>query len=352
MYRTALAVLMLAPALVACGAERAPTASHSAPERDALLARVGSSLVAVDARTGRTLEQVALGAHDASFDAVYTAATDGDLTTVVATDPVGGRRLRSIELPGRWVIPVAAGSTPDGAVSGDGSVLALAGPGSDGESRFALLATDLTSQPRRFVLRGRYEFDAMAPDGSALYLSEIRDDGRYRVRAYDVESGALRPRVVVDKTTLGLLMEGVPVTRAVDPSGSPVHTLYRGGPAGAFVHSLDTQRGTALCIFLPNSKRAGPDWRIALDPRLDELHALNRDLGTHYVIDPTSGEVTPAPRGAPLPSLAASSADDARTYAIDPDGTIVVRDGAGAQIARLPAPSPEAELLAIRRSGS
>jgi len=351
-YRTALASLMLVPALAACGADPAPNASRTAPERDALLARVGDSLVAVDARTGRTLQRVTLGAHDASFDALYTAANAGDTTTIVATHPVSGRRLRSIELGGRWIVPVAAGSTPDGAVSGDGKVLALAGSGGDGESRFALLATDLKSQPRRFSLRGRYEFDAMAPDASVLYLSEIRDDGRYRVRAYDVESGALRPQVVVDKTAVGLLMQGVPVTRAVDPSGSPVHTLYRGGPAGAFVHSLDTQRGTALCIFLPNSRRAGPDWRIALDPRLDELHALNRDRGTHYVIRPTSGEVTPAPPGTPLPGLAASSADDARIYAIDPDGAIAVRDGTGAQIATLPGPSAEAELLAIRRSGS
>jgi hypothetical protein len=353
-YRTALVVLMLAPALVACGAEPAPNASDTSPERETLLARIGTSLVAVDARTGSTLQAVALGAHDASLDAVYTATNDGDAgtTTVIATDPVSSRHLRSIEVPGRWTIPVAAGSTPDGAVSGDGEVLALAGPSSERLSHFALLDTDLTSQPQRFALRGRYDFDAMAPDGSALYLSEIRVDGRYRVRAYDVKRSALRPQVVVEKTSLGLLMQGAPVTRAVDPSGSPVHTLYRGGPAGAFVHSLNTQQGTALCIFLPDSKRAGPDWRLALDTRLGEVHALNRDLGAHYVIDPASGEVTPAPPGTTLPSLAASSPDGARTYAIEPDGTIAVRDSAGAQIGTLPSPGPEAELLAIRRNGS
>lgn len=354
MYRTVMAVLMLAPALVACGAEPASNASHTSAARDTLLARVGTSLVAVDAHTGRTLQRVSLGAHDASLDAVYTARNDAEVgtTTVIATDPVSGRRLRSIKVPGRWGIPVAAGSTPDGAMSGDGNVLALAGPRSERLSRFALLRTDLTSRPQRFALPGRYDFDAMAPDGSALYLSEIRDDGRYRVRAYDVKSGALQPQVVVDKTAVGLLMQGAPVTRAVDPSGSPVYTLYRGGPAGAFVHSLNTQRGTALCIFLPDSKRAGPNWRLALDPHRGELHALNRDLGTHYVIDPTSGEVTPVPPGTPLPSVAASSPDDARAYAIDRDGTIAVRDSTGARIGTLPLPSPDAELLAIRRNGS
>jgi hypothetical protein len=346
--RTVLAVLMLAPALVACGAEPAPVASPASPDREMLLARAGDSLLAVDARSGRTLRRLPLGAHDASLDAVYTATSDAETTTVTATSPVSGERLRSIELPGQWVIPVAAGSTPEGAVSGDGRVLALAGPSGERASHFALLGTDLESQPQRFTLRGRYDFDAMAPDGSALYLSEIHDDGRYRVRAYDVESGRLRPQVVVEKTALGLLMQGVPVARAVEPTGSPVHTLYRGGPDGAFVHSLDTQHGTALCIFIPDSERAGDDWQLALDSRAGELHALDRDLDAHYVINRWSGEVTPAPPGTPLPGLEASSADGARTYAIESDGAIAVRDRAGKRIGTLPAPSPGAELITVR----
>ncbi len=349
MNRTVLAVMMLASALVGCGAEPAPSGAPASPDAETLLARVGDSLLAVDARTGRTLARVALGAHDASLDAVYTTTSDARTTTVGATDPVSGRRLRSIELRGPWVIPVAAGSTPEGAVSGDGKLLALAGPRDEGVSRFALLGTDLEAQPRQFALRGHYEFDALAPDGSAVFLSEIRGDGHYRVRAYDVASGRMRPQVVVEKTAVGLLMQGAPVTRAVDPTGSPVHTLYRGGPAGAFVHSLDTQRGTALCILLPDSKRAGPKWRLALDNRAGELHALNRDLDTHYVIDPATGVVTPARPGAPLPSLQATSPDGARTYAIESRGTIAVQDSAGARIATLPSPSPEAELIAVRR---
>jgi hypothetical protein len=118
------------------------------------------------------------------------------------------------------------------------------------------------------------------------------------------------------------------------------------------VHSLNTQRGTALCIFLPDSKDAGPDWRLALDVRRDELHALDRDLGAHYVIDPNSGEVLPAPADATLPSLGASNPDGDRTYSIEPGGTIAVRDSAGARIARLPSPGPDAELLAIRAEGA
>jgi hypothetical protein len=157
MYRTVVAVLMLAVPLVACGADRTPV---SAPKRETLLARTGDSLVALDARSGRLLERVALGAHDASFAAVYTAAHDAGAgtTTVTATDPVSGKPLRSIELPGRWDVPVAAGTTPEGAVSGDGELLMLAGPSSERVSRFALIGTDLDAQPQRFSLRGRYDF--------------------------------------------------------------------------------------------------------------------------------------------------------------------------------------------------
>ena len=344
MYRTLVATLMLALPLVACGEDRTAVAT---PERGTLLARTGDSLAALDARSGRVLERVALGAHDASFAAVYDAAHDAGAgtTTVAATDPITGKRLRSIELPGRWVVPVAAGTTPEGAVSGDGQLLMLAGPARGRVSRFALIGTDLDAPPQRFSLRGRYDFDALAPDGSAVYLSEIRADGHYRVRAYDVATGRLRPQVVVEKTAVGLLMQGLPVTRAVDPTGSPVHTLYRGGPAGAFVHSLDTEHGTALCILLPDSERAGPHWRLALDAEYGRLHALNRDLDAHYLIDPATGEVTPAQPGTPLPSLR----DGSRTYAIEPGGDIAVRDDAGERIASLPSPSADAELVAVRR---
>jgi hypothetical protein len=63
-YRTVVAVMMLALPLVACGADPAPVAS---PERETLLARAGDSLMAIDARSGRVLQRVALGANDPSF---------------------------------------------------------------------------------------------------------------------------------------------------------------------------------------------------------------------------------------------------------------------------------------------
>lgn len=331
--RTIVAICLAVP-LAACGAET-PTASKS--EGPTLLARSGAAVVAIDAGSGRELRRTRLGAHDLQWRAIYDArpAGDGTTTTVTATDPVTGRRLRSTDVPGLWKIPVAAGSTPEGAVSGDGKWLVLAGDHDEGASRFAMLPTTLDAAPQQFRLRGRFDFDALSPDGSAIFLSQLERSGRYRVRAFDIRRGRLRRQVVVDKTAVGTIMQGLPVARAVDPTGSPVHTLYRGGPMGAFVHSLNTADGTALCILIPRSRKAGPAWRLRLDPETVELHALNPGLGKHLLIG-SSGEVVDAPAGTPVPG---TELDD---YEITADGAV----RAGTR--RIAEVGADAELLALR----
>ena len=323
-----------AAALAACG-DQAPSAADRGSET--LLARAGDAVLAVDTGSGK-MRRTPAGAHDAGWRAVYTARSgEGAARTVVtATDPRTGRELRSTQVQGHWTIPVAAGTTPEGAVSGDGRWLVLQGAPDRGVSEFALLSTRLDAPPRRFRLKGRFDFDALDPHASAIFLSQIERSGRYRVRAFDVRRQKLRPQVIVEKTSIGTIMQGVPVARAVDPSGSPVHTLYRGGPVGAFVHSLDTASGTALCILIPRSRRAGPQWRLRLDAGQDRLHALNPRLGAHYLIDPRSGEVTDAPVGTELPGRQLAA------FAVSPDGALTA---GGRRIGELGA---DAELLAVR----
>lgn len=330
--RTAFPLLVCALLLAACGAE-APTAAQ--PSGETLLARAGASLLAIDTGTGK-VRRTAAGAHDHEWRAIYTARPGAQTTTVSAADPATGKRLRATDVPGHWTIPIAAGVTPEGAVSGDGRWLVLAGPYAQGTSEFALLPTSFGTAPKRFRLEGRFEFDALSPDGSAIYLSQIERDGRYTVRAFDVRRQRLRPKVIVEKTSIGTIMQGVPVARAVDPTGAPVHTLYRGGHVGAFIHSLDTARGSAICILLPRSRKAGPRWRLRLDEETSELHALNPALGAHYVVDPYTGEVGEAPAGAALPGTRLAR------YAIAEGGAVT----AGTR--EIAAIGEDAELLAVR----
>src|SRR3954467_6365428 len=106
MHRTVLAVPLLAVTLAACGAHPHHAASSSTPRAETLLVRAGDSVLAVNARTGRSLRRVALGAHDATFETVYSTAAGarGDTTAVMATEPATGRRRRLAGLQGRWRI--------------------------------------------------------------------------------------------------------------------------------------------------------------------------------------------------------------------------------------------------------
>ena len=78
-----------------------------------------------------------------------------------------------------------------------------------------------------------------------------RDLWSYRVRAYDVPSARLDPRVVADKRQAGWLMSGFPVARATGAGGRWIYTLYQQADNYPFVHALDAVDRTAVCIGLP-----------------------------------------------------------------------------------------------------
>jgi hypothetical protein len=200
------------------------------------------------------------GITDATTGVLYSARIEprGALTRVRALRTRDGRSLRVTTVPGRWVIPAVAGDDLAGTLSGDGGTLALAGPSGEGTSSFALVDTRLATPARTFTLRGRFDFDALSPDGSVVYLVQRRGAGVYWVRAYDTARHRLRAGAIVEKGETDPDMTGAPVAREVAPSGSVVYTLYRGGDHGAFVHALHTDAGVALCVDLPG---AGA-WRL------------------------------------------------------------------------------------------
>jgi hypothetical protein len=244
-----IAVLPLALVIAACGSPQSPPAARQLPR----------------------------GVTNAADTARYVATIDAGArrTRVVALATRSGRVLRSMTLPGAWVIPAVVGNDRSGSLSGDQHTIALAGPSGEGTADFALLDTQLATAPRKFSLHGRWSYDAISPDGDTVYLLEHAAAGHYRVRAYDAGAGRLRAGVIVEKGETEEDMTGTPLARAVARGGSPVYTLYRRGARGAFVHALDTEYGVARCVDLP----AGGRWRLVWSVAGQRLYAVDRGSG-------------------------------------------------------------------------
>jgi hypothetical protein len=139
-------------------------------------------------------------------------------------------------------------------------------------------------------LHGAFEFDALSPDGSTLYLIEhlpAPPAGRYQVRAVDTATGVLRDGAVVDKQNLDEAMAGYPIAQLRRPDGF-VFTLYRGAEH-PFIHALSTVDGWAVCIDLPaagaDDAAAALDWGLAAPVGGGTIYAVNATLGLATEID-------------------------------------------------------------------
>lgn len=219
-------------------------------------------------------------------DAIQTQR--GKLVTI----PAGGRTLvayfrrgyqarRGRLFNGRLAIPaVAYDGTPGGLAAG-GERLVLIEPRvrfPREDTRFVLL--DRLLRPvDEVVLDGDFSFDAISPDGSALFLVEYldrRDPSVYRVRVFDVAAGRLVGKPLIDSETAAIAMRGLPMTRAT--VGAREFTLYDGN-GSPFVHALDTAQRSALCIPLPRETRVDPQ-ALRLEPSAGGLAVRGRGART------------------------------------------------------------------------
>ena len=111
-----------------------------------------------------------------------------------------------------------------------------------------------TLRPRALLaLRGSFSYDAIAPDGSTIYLIQYTSAkyfDRYRVRAYDLAAAKLLPGAIVDKREPKEPMTGSPVTRVTSADGGWVYTLYSRADKSPFIHALDAAHRAAVCIDL------------------------------------------------------------------------------------------------------
>jgi hypothetical protein len=220
----------------------------------------------------------------------YTLSHANLKTTVAAVRVRDGKRLASTAMDGMWgVAPLTIGNQRGG-VSHDGRMLVVAqvGSGPANGTRFALLKTDLKSEPRIVSLAGDFAFDALSPDNKRLYVIERRGTGNspfsYRVRLYDLSTGKLQPGVVA-ATETPEPMAGIPLYRAETANGRWAYTLYTKTNGQSFVHALDTMTARAWCIDMPWGKSQANDqatWRLSL--KLNEgRHALLVQKGPRTV---------------------------------------------------------------------
>jgi hypothetical protein len=188
----------------------------------------------------------------------YTTSVTGNTTTLPARAPAGaeGRRL---QISGKYGIPRVTFNGDVEGLSRDGRLLVLQttdfGEPLRARSGFVTVDTRKLAVKRRINLRGDFAYDALSPDGRTLYLIEHfsnTDVLRYRVRAFDLKTGRLLPRVIVDKREPDEPMSGVPSARVSSADGRRVFTLYV-SQEHPFVHLLDTVARVAFCIDLPHT---------------------------------------------------------------------------------------------------
>jgi hypothetical protein len=222
----------------------------------------------------------------------YTTERAGRDTRLIESARYGGP-LRRRTVRGAFSVPAVAYDGSPGGLSADGRTLVLISPRKRYPRRqttFAVVDARRLAARRHIRLKGDFSFDAISPDGRTMYLVEYspRDPGKYAVRAYDLDAGRLLPRLVVDPREPEEPMTGVPVTRVASADGRWAFTLYQSADH-PFVHALDTERRTAVCIDLDDLNQV---WNASLELRGTRLDVVRRgrvlagiDTRTHRLVE-------------------------------------------------------------------
>lgn len=187
----------------------------------------------------------------------YQAVQAGGVTTVRALR--NGNVLHTARIPGAFGIPAVTSNGEPGGLSVSGRLLVLGQPPDyqrlRRQSRFVVMAAPGFTNVRTIVLPGDFGYDALSPNGRWLYLIQhlAVGDTRYLVRAYDLQTRRLVPRIIADKGEPSARMRGMPIARATSARGDWVYTLYTSDPETQtmFVHALNASGRYARCIDLP-----------------------------------------------------------------------------------------------------
>jgi hypothetical protein len=307
-------VLFALLVLAGCGGSSEPASAPAAPAEELFTVRPAGPagpLVGYDARTRARRFSLPPGAASADGRRFYAAVG----TELRRYAPDTGKLLETRPLePGSRV----------GGVSPSGRWLALAAH--DGRAtRIRLLDTRGWRKVHELRLAGRFEVDAVAADGRALFLIQHLTDENYLVWLYDLGSGRLSQPGSTQPKARPELMTGYAWGGVASPDGRWLLTLYLNTQRSvAFVHALDVERRRPLCIDLPSGGGrvdALERYSLALSPNGRTLLAPNPALGLVAEVDlralkvVRTGELGPG-----LPGRGAVSA-------VAPDGTLYVASG-------------------------
>ena len=247
-----------------------------------------------------------------------------------------GPVLRTLDLRGRYSVPAVAYDGSPSGLSADGRTLVLINPRKRWPRKhttFAVVNARRMELRRHIRLRGDFSFDAISPNGRLVYLIEYLspdDATAYAVRAYDMRARRLFQEPVVDPNEPDEDMSGVPLSRVSDAEGRWAYTLYS-GHKHPFVHALDTERRTAVCIDLDLRNLRGAALELhggRLDVVGDSGVLARIDTATHRVT------ATPAKPAARAKADAEASAGTPWLPIVAPTAALMLLAGAGWQRAR------------------
>ncbi len=297
------------------------------------------NLDVIEASTAESLMQLPPVVPDLTWGHLLEATPEGDRTVVRRLDIASGVDDARIVLDGHWRLPTIGSDPASVGLSVDRSTTALVEDAADATSsaarnvsRFMVVDLSRGRAPKLIELPGSFEFDAISPDGGALFVVEHLDaaaGGHYQVRVVDVASGRLQDYVIVDKTKPDEPMAGWAIEQQRLDSGI-VLTVYRGAEH-PFIHALETVHAGAVCIDLPATRQddadAAADWGLARSPDGRTVYAVNATIGVAVDVDPVALSIrrtsTIAPASAAI-VLAKFGHQDAgatgRRVVVSPDG--------------------------------
>ena len=202
---------------------------------------------------GVTFGSPGIVSHDGKLR--YLAMQAGKGTLVESVTTRGGVVRRTRFLKGWFGVPLVAYDGSAGGLARNGHRLVLYSPasGKNSKTRFVVLDPRTLRVRARLTLSGNFGFDALSPDGSLLYLIQLKGASgpNYDVRVLNLGTRRLDPGSIVDRREPDEKMTGIPLTRVGSDDASWAYTLYTRPEKSPFVHALHTTQREAFCIDVP-----------------------------------------------------------------------------------------------------